>query len=50
MSCCGSNLFYGTANNYKKRGHSFVRQCFLKHCTKFQGKRASRSGTGARGT
>ena len=34
----------------KKSGHPFIQQCFVKLCTKFQGKRASRSGTGARGT
>ena len=36
-------------NNYKKRRHPFVQQCFWKLCTKFQGKRASNSGTGTRG-
>ena len=53
MSCFGSNLFfqeYRTTNHYKKGGHTFVQQPFLKPCTKFQGKRASRSGTGARRT
>ena len=39
-----------TTNNYKKRGHPFVQQYFVKLCTKFQRKRASCSGTGARGT
>ena len=49
MSCFGSNLFFykwRITNNYKKRRHAFVQQCFLKLCTKFQGKRESRSGTG----
>ena len=39
-----------TSNNYEKPGHPFVQQSFWKFCTKFPGKRASRSGTGARGT
>ena len=39
-----------TTNTFEKRGHPFVQQTFLKLCTKFQSKRASRSGTGARGT
>ena len=34
----------------KNRGQPFAQQRFLKLCTEFQGKRASRSGTGARGT
>ena len=53
MSCFGSNLFFlkkRTTNNYKKLGHSFVQQSFLKLCTKFQGKLASRFGLGTRGT
>ena len=53
MSYFGSNLFFfkkRTINNNKKRGHPFVQQCFVKLCTKFQGKRANSSGTGARGT
>ena len=36
--------------NYENGGQHFVQQCFLKLCTKFQGKRASRSGAGAWGT
>ena len=32
----------------KKRGHSFVQQCFSKLCTKLPGKRANRFGTGTR--
>ena len=39
-----------TSNNYEKRGDHSVQQSFLKLCTKSQGKRANRSGTGARGT
>ena len=39
-----------TSNNYEKRGHHSVQQSLLKLCTKSQGKHASRSGTGARGT
>ena len=53
MSCFGSNLFFlkkRTTNNYKKLGHSFVQQSFLKLCTKFQGKLASRFGLGTRET
>ena len=53
LGCFGSNLFfekYRTTNNYKKRGHRFVDQCFVKLFKKFQGKRGSRSGTGAWGT
>ena len=53
MSCFGSNFFFlekRTTNNHEKRRHYFVQQCLLKLCTKFQGKRTSRSGTGARGT
>ena len=38
-----------TANNYKKCGQQW-QHCFVKLCTKFQGKPASRSGTGARWT
>ena len=34
-------------NTYKKRGHPFAQQCFVKICTKFQGKWASCSGTRA---
>ena len=33
--------------NYENGGQHFVQQCFLKLCTKFQGKRASRSGAGS---
>ena len=32
----------------KKRGHSFVQQCFSKLCIKLPGKRANRFGTGTR--
>ena len=32
----------------KKRGHSFVQQCFSKLCTKLPGKRTNSFGTGAR--
>ena len=35
---------------YKKPWHPLVLQCFVKLCSKFQGKRESRSNTGARGT
>ena len=51
LSYFGSNLFfekYRTTNNYKKRGCPFVQQCFVKLCTKFQGKQASRSVNSAR--
>ena len=41
---------YRTTNNYKKRGHPFVQQCFVKLCPKLQCKLASRSCTGGRGT
>ena len=52
LGCFGSNLFfekYRTTNNYKKRGHRFVDQCFVKLFKKFQGKRGSSSGTGEHG-
>ena len=51
LSYFGSNLFfekYRTTNNYKKRGYPLVLQWFVKLCTKFQGKQASRSVNGAR--
>ena len=39
-----------TTNNYKKSGHPFVHQCFVKLYKISKGKRASCCGTGARGT
>ena len=51
LSYFGSNLFfekYRTTNNYKKRGYPLVLQWFVKLCTKFQGKQASRSVNSAR--
>ena len=51
LSYFGSNLFfekYRTTNNYKKRGYPLVQQWFVKLCTKFQGKQASRSVNSAR--
>ena len=51
LSYFGSNLFfekYRTTNNYKKSGYPLVLQWFVKLCTKFQGKQASRSVNSAR--
>ena len=53
MNYFGSNLLFKSKELLtmtKKLEHLFVQQCFVKLCTKFQGKRVSRSGTGARGT